>query len=237
MKLRTRVVFQLAALCLAMGAYGFAADNAYLYIVHGIPGRDVAKNLSPVFPIDVLINGDTCLPRDVATGIVSGPFSFPAGTYEVLISEANSLAPCTNTPIINSQVNLTAGASVSAVLALSGGQPILHQYTNDLSTVAAGNARFTLVQVVDDSALQATLTQVGVKNPQTFTVTTSPGKQGAIAVPYGTYLIQLMVSGNTTVLASDTMALGNQSATFAYATGESINNSVTLVNKTVLDVF
>jgi hypothetical protein len=237
MKLRIRVVCQLAALCLVLGAYGFAADNAYLYIVHGIPGRDVAKDVSPVFPIDVLINGDTCIPRDEATGIVSGPFSFPAGKYEVLISEANTLAPCTNTPVIDTQVTLTAGASASAVLAMSGGQPILRQFSNDLSSVSPGNARFTLTQVVAESALQATLTQVGVKDPQTFTVTTSQGKQAAIDVPYGTYLIQLMVNGNTTVLASDTMALANQSATFSYATGLTINSTITLVNKTVLDVF
>lgn len=61
MKLRTRVFLQLATLCFALAAYGFAADNAYLYIVHGIPGRDIADNLNPGFPIDVLINGE-CQP-------------------------------------------------------------------------------------------------------------------------------------------------------------------------------
>jgi hypothetical protein len=50
MKLRTRVVLQLAALCFVLAAYGFAADDAYLYIVHGIPGRDISDNLNPGFP-------------------------------------------------------------------------------------------------------------------------------------------------------------------------------------------
>lgn len=54
MKLCTRVVLQLAALCFVLAAYGFAADDAYLYIVHGIPGRDMADNLNPGYPIDVL---------------------------------------------------------------------------------------------------------------------------------------------------------------------------------------
>jgi hypothetical protein len=54
MKLRTPVVTQVAALCFVLAASGFAADDAYLYIVHGIPGRDVAARLSPSLPIDIL---------------------------------------------------------------------------------------------------------------------------------------------------------------------------------------
>ena len=64
MKLRTRVVLQLAALCFVLAAYGIAADDAYLYIVHGIPGRDISDNLNPGFPVDVLIAGESCMPRD-----------------------------------------------------------------------------------------------------------------------------------------------------------------------------
>ena len=40
MKLRTRIFMQLTALLLVLGISAFAADDAYLYIVHGIPGRD-----------------------------------------------------------------------------------------------------------------------------------------------------------------------------------------------------
>lgn len=126
MKLRTRVVLQLAALCFVLAAYSFAADNAHLYIVHGIPGRDIADNLNPGLPIDVLING-TCLARGLTFDNTSGPLSFSAGIYDVQIGHANTLAPCTNSPIIDSQVTLSSGASVSAVAAISGGKPTLLQ--------------------------------------------------------------------------------------------------------------
>ena len=53
MKLHTRVVLQLAALSLALGASALAQNSAYLYVVHGIPGRDVATNLNPGLPIYV----------------------------------------------------------------------------------------------------------------------------------------------------------------------------------------
>jgi hypothetical protein len=105
MKLRTRVVLQLAALCLALGASSFAADDAYLYIVHAVPGRDIADNLNPGLPVDILISGD-CLARGLTFGNITGPLSFSAGTYDVQISLANSLAPCTNTALIDSQVTL-----------------------------------------------------------------------------------------------------------------------------------
>ncbi len=237
MKLRTRVALQLATLCCVLAAYGFAADNAYLYIVQGIPGRDISPNVNPGFPVDVLINGDTCLPRNLAFDTVLGPYSFSPGTYDVLISDANTLAPCTNSPIITSQVTLSAENSVSAVLSISGGQPTLLQFTDELSTVTASYARFIFANTADASALQATLTQVGVTKPKTFTVTASPGKETPIVVPYGTYSVQVVASGSTTVLASEQISLPNQSATFTYATGEAANSSVELINKTVPGLF
>jgi Domain of unknown function (DUF4397) len=236
MRLCTRVVLQLATLCFVLAAYGFAADNAYLYIVHGIPGRDIADNLNPGLPIDVLINGESCLPRGLTFDNTSGPLSFPAGTFEVQISDANTLAPCTNPPIIDSKVTLTSGASVSAVAAISGGQPALLQFTDNLSPVTPGNARFVFAHAAGAGTLQATLTQLYVKDPKTFTVTAGPGKQQSISVPAGTYLLQV-VAGSTTLLAAEQIALTDQSATFTYATGEAANNYIRLVNRPVQGVF
>jgi hypothetical protein len=235
MKLRTRVFTQIAALLL-LGAFSFAADNAYLYVVDGIPGRDIADNVNPSLPVDVLIDGD-CAIRGLTFGSISGPLSFSAATYNVQISEANTLAPCTNSALITSQVTLTAGQSVSAVAAISGGEPTLVQFTDNLSPIAPSDARFVLVQAADAPALEATLTQLDVKSPQTFTVTAKPGKQAVITVPAGTYRVQITAAGSTTVLTSVNINLSNQSATFAYATGEAANNSIELVDRTVQGVF
>jgi hypothetical protein len=235
MKLRSLAVLQLA-LWFALGASSFAANNAYLYLVHGIPGRDVADNLNPGFPIDILISGD-CLVRGLTFGNTSGPLSFSAGTYDVQISDANSLAPCTNPPVITSQVTLTSGASVSAVAALSGGQPTLLQFADNLSPVAPGNARFVFANAANAPALEATLTQVYVKNPKTFTLTADPDAQAIASVPAGTYLVQVVATGSATVLASEQIDLADQSATFTYAAGEAANNSVGLINRVVRDVF
>jgi hypothetical protein len=237
MKLRTRVCLQLAALCFVLAAYSFAADNAYLYIVHGIPGRDIADNLNPGFPIDVLIDGKECLARGLTFANTSGPLSFAAGTYDVQISEDNTLAPCTNPVILDSEVTLKAGENVSAVAAISGGEPTLLLFTDNLASVPPGNARFVIAEAADAPALQATLTQLYVKSPRTFTVMVSPGTQQKIGVPFGTYLVQVVATSSATVLASEQIDLIDQSVTFTYAAGEAANNSVGLVNRTVRDVF
>ena len=237
MKLRTRAVLQLTALLLALGISAFAADDAYLYIVHGIPGRDIADNLNPGLPIDVLINGKTCLARGLTFGNTSGPFTFSAGTYDVQIGPSNTLTPCTNAAVIDSQVTLTTGESVSAVAAISGGQPTLLQFTDNFSPVAPGAARFVFANSADAPALQATLTQLYVKHPKTYTLTANPGTQQAAIVPAGTFLMQVVAAGSTTVLAEEDITLPDQSATFTYAAGEAANNSVGLINRAVRDVF
>ena len=90
------------------GAFGFAATpiHAYLYIVNGVPGRDISKTLNPGYPIDVLLNGESCQSRGLTFGSSGLPLSFSAGTYDVEISESNTLAPCTNPVVIDTQVTL-----------------------------------------------------------------------------------------------------------------------------------
>jgi Domain of unknown function (DUF4397) len=234
---RIRVVLQLTVLCLALAVSSFASANVYLYVVNGIPGRDIAANLNPGFPIDISIDGD-CLVRGLTFDNTSGPLSFSAGTYDLQISESNSLAACTNPPVVTAQVALTGGTSMSAVAALNSvGQPTLLQFSDDLSPVATGDARFVFANSADASGLEATLTQVGVKNPKIFTVTAAPGAKGHMTVPSGSYLIQVFASGSTTVLASEQIALNNQSVTLTYAVGETANNSIGLINRVVRDVF
>ena len=85
--------------------------------------------------------------------------------------------------------------------------------------------------------MQATLTQLYVTSPKTFNVTAAPGAEQAVIVPVGTYLVQVVAAGSTTVLTSEQIGLANQSAAFTYAAGEAANNSVGLVDRTIRDVF
>jgi hypothetical protein len=231
----TRAVLQLTTLFLALGASSFAAD-AYLYVVHSIPGRDIADNLNPGLPVDISIS-DECSVHGLVFGSTSGPFTLAPGTYNVQVSMANTLAPCTNAPMIQSQVTLTSGANVSAVAAISSGQPALLTFADNLTPITPAHARFVFVQAAEAPALQATFTQLYVSSPKTFTVTAAPDTEQAVIVPVGTYQVQVTASGSTTVLTSEQIGVGNQSAAFIYAAGEAANNSVGLVERTIRDVF
>jgi len=233
---RTRVVLQVAALCFVFGVYGFAADNAYLYMVNGIPGRDIADNVNPGYPMDVLVDGE-CVVRGLSYDSTSGPLSFAPGTYSVQISESNSLAGCTNATVLDGTVTLAAGGSVSEVAAISNGQPALLTLSDDFSPVAPGNARFVFANTADAPALQVTLTQQFVKTPQTFTATAKPDAQATVTVPAGTYSVTVVAASSTAILTSESITLPDQSATFTYAAGQAANNSVGLVSRTIRDVF
>ena len=139
--------------------------------------------------------------------------------------------------MITSQATLNAGASVSAVAAISGGQASALTFADDLAPVAPGKARFVFAQAADAPALQATLTQLDVTNPKTFMITANPGTQQAINVPAGLYLVKVVAQGTTKVLATEQIGLPNQSASFVYAAGELANSSLGLVSRTVRDVF
>lgn len=233
--MRTRIL-QTVVVCLALSAASFAAD-ASLYIVHGIPGRNLADNLNPGLPVDILINNVACVARGLTFGNIAGPYTLPAGQYSVQISPANTLAPCTNASLIDAEVSLNSGAEVSGVMTLADSGPVLLNFADNFVAVAPGTTRFAFANSADASALKATLTQVGVKNPRTFTATAEPGAKASIAVPAGLYDLAVTAQGSTTELASQQVFLAAQSVELTYAVGSASNNSVSLDIRVVKDVF
>ena len=232
MNRRTHAILQLA-LWFALGASAIAADHADLYFVHGIPGRAIAGNLDPALPIDVLINGESCLVQGLTFTNTTGPFPLSPGRYDLQISPANTDAPCANPPVLDSQVTLTSGASVSVVAAISAGQPVPLDFAGDLFPLTRGSARFVFIQSADAPTLQVTLTQVRVKHPKSFTVTADRGAQAEAIVPAGTYLVRVFAADSTALLTSEQIGLGDRYSTFTYATGVAENNSVVLVNRVI----
>ncbi len=226
-------------LCLILAASAFAADQqslpATLYVVHGIPSRvaeAVAENNVAGMPIDVIANGD-CLVQGLTYTNITGPLTLAPGQYNLQISNANALSPCTNPALIESQVTLATGANVSLVAALSGGQPILQQLTIEAAPLPAGSARFIFANSADAPTLQVTLTDVRATTPKTFTLTAAPATQSETNIPAGTYLMQIVASGSTAVLTSQQIALGDQYDTYTYAAGQEARNSMVLINRVV----
>ena len=114
---------------------------ASVYVVHGIPGRDVAGSLDPLLPVDVSVNG-ICLLQGVNFGDIKGPYQIPAGTYNVKVRLADTLSPCSTKAVISASVNVKAGKTAAVVAALSAsGAPTAYPFGIDLSTVNGGKNR------------------------------------------------------------------------------------------------
>jgi hypothetical protein len=78
MKNCIRLTFTLALLCAALSTATYASS---LYLVQGLPGRDLAAATDPAFPVDVLLNDEVCYQRGLALGTIAGRSrSFPDPT-------------------------------------------------------------------------------------------------------------------------------------------------------------
>ena len=234
MKNRIRLVFGLTLLCTTLTTALSASESAYLYLVQGVPGRDNSATTDPQFPVDVLINDETCYVRGLTYGTIQGPLTFVPGTYDVKISVANSLAPCRNAPIVDSSVTLDAGQNVSAVFALSSsGAPELTKFTNNFSTVSTNTARIEFALAADSAAVQVTFQNTSTQ--KTYKYSANPGELLIEILPAGSYTVSVS-QGTSTLVPSTALGLSSQSATLLFATGEARNNTVNLQIKTVKDV-
>jgi len=234
MKNRIRLSLALALLCAAWTTAMSASDNAYMYLVQGIPGHDYSTATDPQFPVDVLLNDEVCYVRGLAYATIQGPLTFSPGTYDVKISVANSLAPCSNSPIVDSTVTLDSGKNVSVVFALNDtGAPTLSTFNNNFSAVTANNARFQFALAADSSTAQLVLQDTSTRKLYNYTV--NPGKLLTETVPAGNYTVEVS-QGTTTLVPSTNVDLPSQSVTLLFATGKASNSTVTLETKTIKDV-
>lgn len=234
MKNRIRLTLALALLCVASTA-ALASDSAYLYLVHGIPGLDYSATTDPQFPVDVLINDEVCYAHGVDYGTILGPLTLAPGTYDVKISVANSLAPCSETPVVDSSVELNAGKNVSAVFALSdSGTPGLKTFANNFSPVLQNDGRILFALAADSPAVQLILQNTGTKKLYVYAV--NPGALLSATLPAGIYTAEVN-EGTTTLIASTPLDLYSQSVAMMFVLGEAHNNTVNLETKSVRNVF
>lgn len=231
MKNCIRLTFTLALLC---AAFSTTSSASSMYIVQGIAGRNYEAATDPAFPVDVLLNDEVCYVHGLAFGAMNGPLTFEPGSYNVKVSIANSLAPCSNSPLIDRTVTIGAGTDISAVITLNeNGQPTLLTFTNNLSPVYANTARILLAQAADSPAVQVILQNTATLKLYTFAV--KPGALLDAGLPAGHYTVEIN-QGTTTLVSSTPLDLDSQSATLLYTVGQASNDTVILVTKTLKDV-
>jgi len=194
-----------------------AADDASVSVVHGIPGT----------PVNVFVNGKLTL-QNFQPGKVAGPLSLPAGSYQVRVFPAANTAG-TGNPVISATASVPAGANVSLVAHLTAaGKPTLTPFVNDVSRLAAGQARLVVRHTAAAPAVdvRAGGTPVirGLTNPQ----------QRELTLPAGSVRADVVLAGTSTVvLGPATLDLAEGSATIVYATGSATQKTLGLVVQTI----
>jgi len=126
----------------AFPAYA-AANNAKVYVVHGINGVDLGLPMD--LPVDILVEGVGCAVTNFTFTKVAGPLALPAGTYniEIKLADAN---PCAGATAIGpAPFTFDAGKTYSVVAHLTAaGAPTASSFVNNTSKLGRGLSRISL---------------------------------------------------------------------------------------------
>ncbi|MDJ0664032.1 MAG: DUF4397 domain-containing protein [Acidimicrobiia bacterium] len=190
-----------------------AAANGVATVVHGVPG----------LVVDVYLNGNLTIPS-FAPETVLGPLMLPATDYDIAIYPAGA-NPLATKPAISAETSLPAGANASIVAHLDGsGIPIVTVFVNDLSEIAAGEARL----VVRHTAFAPAVDIIANGSLALFENVTNPN-EGQIDVAADTYGVTINAAGTDTVAfnAGD-VTLPEGQSTIVYAIGDLNGGTFTL---------
>jgi hypothetical protein len=227
-----------AALAVCATAHPAQASStpASFVVVHGIPGRAVGETVDPALPVDVLVDGKYCLLEGLTYGSIAGPFDVPAGTYSIVVSQANPIAPCSNAAVISTNVTLTSGEFGAVVAAVStAGAATAEVYPIDVTSVPSGEQRFITAHAADAPEVKVTLTSLGAGGgASSFKL--APGAENEANVASHDRW-KLEASAGSTKLGPVKVDVGAQGLVLTVAVGVAADGSATLLTKVIPSVF
>jgi hypothetical protein len=190
-----------------------AADgDAQLSVFHGVAGLTV----------DVYVNNALTL-DDFTPGSLAGPLSLAPGTYSVAITAAD--AADASAPAIGPiDLTLEAGSNYTAVAHLAeAGTPTATLFTNDTSTVAAGEGRLTVRHVAAAPAVD-----VLAGGSPAITNLANPN-ESVLTLPAGTISAAVAATGTTApVIGPTDLAVAEGANTIVYAYGSLADSTLAL---------
>jgi len=217
----TRVGAVAAAVRLPLG-FALAAvpasanTDATISVLHGIPegaGADV---------VDVYVNGDLFL-DDFTPGTLETA-TVPAGTYDLAVY-ADGEGPDNGDPVLAADgVEVPGGANATVTANLdASGAPALNVFVNDISAIAAGEARLTVRHVAAAPAVD-----VLADGAVLFSNLTNPNQELA-DVPAGSYEAAVNLAGTeTTAIGPAPVDLAAGANTIVYAWGSAEEGNLAL---------
>lgn len=186
-------------------------------ILHAVPGLDV----------DVYANGDKIL-SDFKPGTLTDPLKLPAGSYDLAVFKAGD--PESGTPAIKADdVQVPGGANITVVAHLDAdGKPVLTPFVNDVSKVAAGQARITVRHTAAAPAVDVRANETAV-----FKGLTNP-KEAKADIAAGTISADVVLAGTDTVaIGPADLNLAEGTNTIVYAWGSAEDKNLKLAVQTI----
>jgi hypothetical protein len=192
------------------------ADNATLYVFHGIPDT----------PVDVWVNGEVAVP-DFQPGTFAGPLELPAGDYEVVLTAPD--AAITEVALGPVTLPLEAGMNYTAAAYLdASGAGTAKLFTNDVAATNAGEGRLT----VRHTAAAPEVDILAGGSPVLTNV--ANGAEGTLNLPVGTVEASVAATGTTEpVLGPAPVDVQDGVLTIAYAWGSLEGESLALATQNI----
>jgi hypothetical protein len=202
------VMVALAGIAPAQAAEG----DAQLSVFHGVPGLTV----------DIYVNNALTL-DDFTPGTLAGPLDLAPGTYTVAIT-ASDAADASAPAIGPVDLTLEAGGNYTAVAHLTeASAPTATLFTNDTSTVAAGEGRLTVRHVAAAPAVD-----VLAGGSPAITNLVNPN-ESVLTLPAGTISAAVAATGTTApVLGPSDLTVAEGANTIVYAWGSLADSTLAL---------
>jgi hypothetical protein len=222
-----RVGIAAAALALPLGLAAVpaqAADLATVSVLHAIPegaGADV---------VDVYANGNLLI-DDFTPGTLE-TVEVPAGTYDLAVFGDGQTPDDAEPVLIAEAVEVPGGINATVTANLDAdGAPALNVFVNDVSAMAAGEARLIVRHIAAAPAVD-----VLADGQVIFDDVTNPN-EGKIVVPAGDYEAAVNLAGTeTTVLGPADIMLEEGTVTIAYAWGSAAEENLALATQVITDL-
>ena len=216
------------ALLLTLSAGAFA-QTATVRVVHGIPGQDIGPGVDAALPVDILVNDAICLLSGLTFGQIEGPYTLPEGTYDIKVSLANTLDPCSNPAVVAAPVPLEAGENVTIIAHLTEeGMPTASKFVNDVTPSAEGTARVIAHHTAAAPAVDINVS-FGFPRQNATIPNATNGAQAAAELPVGNLNVGFAPAGTRDILFVRTARLRADLTYVAYAVGSLTNGTFDLI--------
>jgi hypothetical protein len=213
-----------------------AADShnpAQVYVIHGVPGKDVSPDLDPALPVDVSVDG-ACVLEGFEFEDVAGPLPLPAGSYEIAISLADEDDPCSGPVAIGpATVPFEAGENATVIAHLTeDGTPTASKFVNDLSEIRRKKARVAVRHTAAAPTVDIKLRRIYHPRKQLLIKDLSNPNEAQAEIRAGKWMASIRPAGSRKpVFGPIEVEFDRQTAYFIYAVGSLKNETFTLITQ------